>query len=227
MNYRKYKNQRKTGQIATVKIVKSKKRATVNTRKGLGNQAVWMARPSASDDFIISDNTGIQYNAFQFQLNQCLNYLKYVAIYDQYRILKVEVKFIPVMTTQIIKPVVNGNTAGINPESIVPMFYVVRDNDDAQLPVSINELRGRPDCKTVKATQSVRMIFKPKTTTPVYQDGVTNGYKINQKDDWLDVANSQIAYYGLKTVLETNNDDNAYIYRVMIRYLVEFKGTRA
>jgi len=219
-------NVSKKDKVIPVKVVKSKRKVT-KKRNQSSIMRYNLMTPVSLDELIICDNIQEQYGAYSFSLNQVQDYLKFVALYDQYRIVSVSVLFQPVMTTQIIKATVNGPTNNIEIQTQTPYFYVCKDFDDANPPVSVNELRGREGCIMRPATRSVSLTFKPKTVTPVYKDGVSFAYKLSSLSDWIDCSNTTVPYYGLKWALETNNDDGAYIYRMTYKIKVEFKGLRS
>lgn len=225
INYAAFKKKVKNNRLAVTPAALVSRRRRTRTQSSIMRYN--LMTPVSQDRLIISDAVQVRFGAKQFQLSDLQDYTKFVALYDQYRIVSVTVLFQPTMTTQIVKPTVNGATTNILPLTQTPYFYVCKDYDDANPPDTVNEMRGREGCIMKPATRSVSITFKPKTVTPVYKDGVSFAYKLNVKDDWIDCTNTDVPYYGLKYALENNNDAGAYIYRMSYKIKVEFKGLRS
>ncbi len=162
---------------------------------------------------ILSNSTAIQYGAFSFQLNQLPNYAAYQSIFDRYRILSVDVRFIPT-NVQINIGTVNA-----------PQFHTVVDFDDNSTPTSVTTLQRYSTYVGTYATTPFRRHFLPRAAVQVY-DGVTTAYGEVDPMMWRDAAYPDIPHYALKYAMELSTPSNDYRYDVQCIMKVEFSGQR-
>lgn len=154
-----------------------------------------------------------------FKLSSLPQAATFTALYDEYCILKVVVKFQP-------QGSLNNNT---DPVSFsVPPFYTAIDYDDATPVASLNEIL---EYQTVKSTSSAKVhtrVFVPKLAAFAYKtSGTTIGYS-DKSHQYVDCASSDIEHYGLKTWLpRTGGAYPAIIkYVPIITMYVKFRGVR-
>jgi hypothetical protein len=169
---------------------------------------------------LVSPMAGItnpNFGSLSFQLNYVdLNSSAYQALYDQYRIVGIEVTFTP----QFNVAAAAGTTAWLGE------FLSVIDYDDANVPTSIQQLREYENVKrTNTMTKHVRK-FVPRTADATYGAGLFTSYA-NQTGQWLDVASSQVQYFGVKWGFTGGgNTLNTATYSVDCRAMIEFKSVR-
>lgn len=178
--------------------------------------------PFANDSLVVTRG------ALTFALNQVPEYARFTALFDQYRINRVVVKFIPTMSTLVNRPY--DDTTTILVGEGVPRLATAIDRDDDQLPSSttgFNDLQGRQGSKVVQATRPVTWSFVPTRLSMVYRTASTTGYKVDsQTREFLDCANDNIPHYGLKYALTPFSPANAFQYRVETTYYLSFKSRR-
>lgn len=162
----------------------------------------------------------------------------FAALFDQYRITKVSISFIPgqsmVMQNQEnggiglvenqAQQVAAGNTA-------VGLYGSVIDYDDA---AAIGTLAAFLQYETWKPGQVGSMkihtrVFKPRVAASVFNGGGFAGYA-NMTDLWLDVVNTNIQYYGVKFYADIQSQTGDKVapqsWRIMAKYTVQFKNVR-
>lgn len=203
-----------------------------NTKKRKPRSTKWKETPTlrvvlhdAQTGWTINNNSLVEArDAIVFRLSECVEFLKYTAIYDQFRIDKVQVRFIPCMAEMVTKPYDDATSGTTSYE--IPLFTTAIDYDDEATPASRLELAGRSKSRTVKATKAITWNFIPRRLVQVYRSTSTTGYKIDTTKDFIDCAQNDIPHYGLKYALATAGPNNAYVYRVVIKYFVSFKQRR-
>jgi hypothetical protein len=160
---------------------------------------------------ISSSTTGALYNSISFMASQFSNFADYQNVFDQYRILKVEAIFRPQANSQV--------TNVQNPGELT----IVIDLDDANVPTALTQLQQYATQITKPGYKKIRRCFKPHCALAAYGGGAFTSYA-NVKDQWLDVANSGIQHYGLKTGWSTTSV--VYAYDMTVRASFQFRSSR-
>jgi len=149
--------------------------------------------------------TGLGQN---FQVNGLAEAAQYLAVFDQYRIMQIEVWFKP---QAVATPVPTGT------------LYTVVDYDDANNPNSIGE-NGMNSFQNVTVTnmnEGVYRRFRPHQALLSFQAGVSSGF-MNTVSQWNDSAYPTIQHYGFKALASTTSV--AVTYDLTIRYWVQFRN---
>jgi len=161
------------------------------------------------------------FGSLQFSLNELPNYLEFAALFDSYRIDKVQVTFIPVNNQQIT------STSGT---LYIPSFYMVTDYDDAVTPGTIAELKEYADCKVIEGNKKIVKTIYPKVSMAIYNTALTTGYarptRMLQQNLLLDCANNAIPHYGLKFAFDYSSTSAIVRYTITVKYYLTFYGLR-
>lgn len=173
---------------------------------------------------IANDTTAETRGALIFQLANCNYFTRFTAIYDQYRIDKVVVRFRPSMATVVNRPYDDSTTAVS--AQVTPRFVTAIDYDDNNTPASLDELVSRHNSRTTLATKPQTIAFKPKRLIQVYRTISSTGYITDGSKAFLDCAQTDIPHYGLKYALDTGSPIRAFIYQIDIEYQLTFTGLR-
>lgn len=124
------------------------------------------------------------------------NYTELTALYDQYRIDWIELKFI-----------FSNNTSSVNsPSTVLPTFYCVKDYDDTNT-AGRADLEQYENCQIWQAGSQqmsdgmyiVRV--RPNVDIALYQ-GVTTGYA-RGKPMFIDTGSPNVPHYGIKVAWDT------------------------
>lgn len=161
--------------------------------------------------------------AYAFKLTDCIDYLTYAKLWDQYRINKVVVKFVPTGATNLNKPY--DATTAPNAIQQIPLFATCLDFDDATSPTNYNDVKKRQGSREVPAIQKVTWAFKPSKLISVYQSSTSTGYIANFNRDWLDTnTGSGIPHYGLKWSIKIGSPAGVFRYRVNVSMYLSFRS---
>lgn len=130
--------------------------------------------------------------SFAFALADIANNASLGALYDQYRIDRVQFRLRSRNPALFMM-----NQASPN-YSASPMLIVV-DRDDNTAPTMLSELKQYDNCQVISACDSIDIIIEPSVTRSVFAGGVFSGYEVvTDPDVWLDLANTGIPHYGIK-----------------------------
>lgn len=148
-----------------------------------------------------------------FQLNglsSVLNTGEFTALFDQYRIDKLVLKF-------YLKIDPGAQAAGA---ANVPRLYYYRDRDDSTPATSLNEIRenGRGRLVPLSLYRPVTIVCRPNTLGLIYQSSVSSTYspKFGQ---WIDCSNPGTPHYTWKMAIDDLTNTN---YRVDVEGEVFF-----
>lgn len=163
-----------------------------------------------------SDN----FYALKFQLDDLPNPSEFQSLFDNYQIVCVYLKLIPVQ---------NQMNIGASGAFEVPVIGYSWDYDDATAPTSMNSLRQYATYKEKAGNKQVRIKVWPKVSMLAYQAGVANAYMRPtsqlQKMLLIDCANPSVEHYGIKLgITNTNAPAGAVTYDIHATYYLRLSG---
>lgn len=161
---------------------------------------------------ITADSTIATYGSFQFTLGDLPNSTEFTNLYDEYKIQKVVLTFIPGR---------NINTFSTN-QLFGQIAYVV-DHDDAAVPTSSSTLFQYPSCKIKSVRSQFSVTINPKLASSVY-NGLTDAY--SARSQYVDCAYADVPHYGFKYYMSPSGVSSTISYDIYARYYVSFKGVR-
>lgn len=133
-----------------------------------------------------------KYATIKFQLSGLPNYTEFTALFDQYKIVGVDMQII-----------YSQNTSAINDPNGIPLMWYVIDRDDNTLPTSIDELRQYDNCQCIRLDKPFHIyITNPKYSSTAWDNAIASGYA--QGRGWLQTAYPGIDYYGIKTAIQND-----------------------
>lgn len=140
---------------------------------------------------------GVQNNiatAYQFNLNQLPNATEFTNLFDQYKILKAKISFVPGGNMALISPL-----SGVSSSFGFGRFLSAIDYDDATAPADENTLLQyeQPNLKITSPMRTHTRYINPKVLAAIYQSAISTSYE-SRKAPWLDVGNPSVPHYGLK-----------------------------
>lgn len=210
-----YRRQRRSATTLT------KSRMNYKLSRGMisGKNAVYSYKQTFLGAVINSAGGAPTAVAYKFVLNDLPQVATLTALYDEYCITKVVVKFVP------------QGTIGDNPDpsswKVCP-FYTVIDYDDATTPVTLNELMEYQTLKHTKGNVIHKRILTPRISTLAYKtSGTTIGYSSKGRQ-YVDCANPDIEHYGVKCWIPATGGATAGVVSMqpIITYYVKFRGVR-
>jgi len=149
------------------------------------------------------------------------NYAEYTALFDSYRIRKVEITM-----------VYNSNSSSVSGSPSLPIMSIVNDYDDTGATV-LSSLQQYDSYRLVQFgnnTNNGKVIQRcsPKIGTVVETTGGSAIASQNSNMTWIDCNNTTVLYCGVKGNYDNMNVSSATLgfITMYIKYFVEFKNTR-
>lgn len=160
------------------------------------------------------------YFSFGFSLQDLAQQSTLTQLFDQYRLDKVHVKFVPQSTSINVSNIASPNNS-------VSSLYAVLDFDDATAPTSLAAVTEYDNVQMVTAGQGLDIEITPSYTPGVFAQSAFTGYAV-QKAGWVDCNNPAVAHYGLKGVVTGLQalSTLAVNWDIFIKYYVSFRNTR-
>lgn len=166
-----------------------------------------------------------------FLINELPNFSEFTSLYDQYKIIGIVFRIIPVNNTsgtQSIANVQNGDLGGF-------LHWHIDHDDYASAPASdigIDDMRQRPDYKIHNLFNSYnkngfKRYIKPRVAIAAY-NGAFSGY-MNAGNKWIDCNSPQVEHYGIKGIFEIVNPSSEVRYVNMkceATYYLRFRSVR-
>lgn len=168
--------------------------------------------------------------SLQFSLNDIPNVSEFTTLFDQYKLKAVVVT---------IKMLQNPNALYIPTQSsntscnFYPTIWYTSDFDDqmTQTLAQIKEFE-RVKHRVLYPNKELKIVLRPKTLSQLYRTSVTTGYANTPGSPWLDLANTDIPHYGLKTVFDFEGlqmpatTDVRFTFKINAKYYFVCKNAR-
>lgn len=176
--------------------------------------------------------------SFLFQLSDLPQSASYTALFDQYRITKIKMDFIPCssIVNNASTQITAAGYAETAPEAAsatatVGLYGTVIDYDDANALASLAAATEYENFRygSVASNKIHSRTFVPHTASAAF-NGAFAGYK-NDKNAWIDCAYPGVQYFGLKFYADEAGAQGAQqqcfqSWRILATYWVEFKNVR-
>lgn len=154
---------------------------------------------------------GVGY-ALSFQLSSAVNAADYTNLYDQYRIVAVEVTMMPAFSQVNVVAATQGR------------LFTAIDYDDAATPSGPNVLRPYQNCMITNPWEKCVRTLVPRAADALYSGAFTSFGQ--QKMPWIDSASPSVQHYALKAWVE-NSTTVPSIFYIEVKMFCEFKSIRA
>jgi hypothetical protein len=160
---------------------------------------------------LVTSTTINSFGALAFTLSGVLpDYANWVAVYDQYRIVAVEVTFI------------QNNNAGTS-NAVQGEIFSVIDYDDTNNLGSLSDAMAYPNVVICNLNDTVVRSFKPHVAVGLYGGSTFTSYG-NRADQWIDAASPGVPHYGIKWAATPTQ--SVIEYDAMVRMHVQFRNPR-
>lgn len=146
---------------------------------------------------LFASNTVDTFGGWYFGISDLPSTTDFANLYDQYRINKIVLNFIPRNNVLNIP-----HNATATPTIKIPNMFIHPDYDDSTAPASFDEMLQNPRCKVVPMNRKFSLKFTPSSLTEVYNNGITSTYSAKFKQ-WVDMASTVTRHYGVKYGIET------------------------
>lgn len=145
--------------------------------------------------------------ALEFRLDDCANVADLSAVFDQIRLNKVVVEFIPLVNQMSGTDVLGTNinygilsNIGVN----VGQFYTVIDHDDATALTSKTAIQQYATCRSSPIYKKQTRILTPAFQGTIQQTATVTTTQAKYKQ-WFDIATPSVRHYGVKYYLDLHN----------------------
>lgn len=171
----------------------------------------------------IPAGTNTVFGAYAASLNSYIpNYSEFSNMFDQYRLKFVVWKF------RLISPPEATSTAAT--QQYYPDIYVTVDHDDQGIPSSTDQILQYGKAKTGILKPNTWFTYKcyPTCVSNIYR-GATSAYSIAPTKTWIDIAYTDVPFYGLKVALDASlaaTQTNNWSCEVRAISKWEFKSSR-
>jgi len=171
---------------------------------------------------LIRASTSDVFESYAFCLADIPNVTSLSALFDQYRIEEIQLRFRSRSPGLFV-----ANSS--SPNYSCPQLMAVVDRDDNTAPSTLLELQQYDNCQQISTQDSLDIILKPSVTPSVFSGGAFSGYSVEESGDlWLDVANASIPHYGVKVGLSSlvATSTQRYDWDVYAIYKISFLNLR-
>lgn len=154
-----------------------------------------------------------------FKLNLLPDFSDFTKLFDQYRIIGVNLRYVPKQ---------NVNSFQVGPSSSgAGQLLTVIDLDDVTVPTQIDDiLQYENMAMTTSMGELHQRCFKPAVDAEVYGAAATIGYS-PRRNVWLDCNSSQVEHYGIRGWATAMGGSTAIAtWDLYIDYFLEFRNTR-
>lgn len=168
-------------------------------------------------------------NSFMFKLNDIPQYTTFTALFDTYRITKVDIRITPMITQAVLASVTYSNVSpSVGGTYPFGYCYWLVDNDDASNLSTRDAFIEYQKCKSQPTVygKNITLSITPRIATPAYASGAFTAYAEGKKKTWVDCAYPAIEHYGIKFGIDGTAGPQGQIYRIQTRYHLEFKNVR-
>lgn len=147
---------------------------------------------------ILATNTAV-YNSYYFTISQLPNYAEFTPLFDQYRIRTIVMKF------RLIAPPEANNTTLT--QQYYPDIAVTVDHDDNATVTAIETIWQYGKCKRGILRPNEWFVYKchPTAALQLYRTAATTAYAPAKNTMWMDLAQNDMPYYGVKTAIDASS----------------------
>jgi hypothetical protein len=161
----------------------------------------------------LDGGTTDKFFAFSFQLNDLANVTAFTNLYDQYRIVKVEMW---ARHNQLVNSSDSSNT-------IKNALFVASDHDDTTLWTSVTQAYQYQDVRHCGFNEDMTFTVNPRVALAAY-NGTFVGYANLPSTTWLDCATANVQHYGVKVCVTASGTSTATTsWKLYFKYFIEFR----
>lgn len=162
--------------------------------------------------------TALNFSAgYDFRLSYLPNNAEFTALFDAYKIWKVEVQFIPKYNSS------DFSSGGVG--FGLPTIYITEDRNDVTTPLSVAELQEYNSCIARRFDKTVSYTCWPTIAT----SGIGNPNEIidsRQKDLFVRSTKNEVPHYGLKWALDLPVGLETFRMDVVFKYFLMMKDVK-
>lgn len=157
--------------------------------------------------------------AYSFTLGTLPSYTDFTSLFDQYRIIQVQIKFTPLLAANGFGPATTSTT--------LPTLYTAIDYDDSTTPAAVDDLRQYDTLEVSPYNVYTQRTFQPRAALALYS-GVFTSFGQTSPGQWIDAGSPNVQYYGLKyAITPVTVASGAYpIFQVDANIILQCRNTQ-
>jgi len=151
--------------------------------------------------------------AFSFALSDLADYTSYISVWDQFRIIEIDLTLVPV-TLQ-------------SAPSTGPAYafcFVAPDYDDATTPANSATMLSYANMAVLGPSEKYSCKIAPCCDAAMTTSAAaTISGSMSVRSPWLDCSSPSVVHYGLKAAVTQSTSTNLTQWNLFARYVVEFR----
>lgn len=150
---------------------------------------------------MLGATTGIG-GAYSFKLNDIPAYGEFTALFDQYKITKIDV-FFKLHTNPFLWTATNGSNVNNGAAISFPTIFLCNDHDDDSGTPTLAELKERQKTRrfVLRPNSILKWTVRPSILNQLYRTATTTGYS-PQWNKYIDCSAADVPHYGMKFFLD-------------------------
>lgn len=211
-----FPSQKSQNIISTRKTVKSY--APYSKRKSKYSPKVTSFVQQSYLGTLTSTATGDSLSILKFNLDDIPGYADLATVFDQYKIDKVELRFVP-----------NGNTNALipgGPQQARARLYTAFDANDATVPSTLNEVLQYQNCSQTCYLEEYRRTVYPRlAVNSSDEEGIVT---LGPANSWCATSQKDVDWYGLKIGVSASGNlaNTTQTWLVLAKFYLSFKNIK-
>lgn len=186
------------------------------------NERVHFFERSFASGSINESGAGNTYGSLSFKLDNFSGYAELAALFDKYKIMKINVKWLSYFN---VNDVTNVAASGA---FMIPML-LYPDFDDDTAPASAQEVMEHSNLIVHRVGESFEHVLNPPhVLRMVYQSAIATSYEsVPSSQIWLSTANAAIPHYGFKYWFgDTGLAANVHLWKLIVTATIVCKNIK-
>lgn len=170
-----------------------KKKTMYKRRNAITRQVHWFKRRAGVSVILGNGVTNSQFLGYNFTLSSVINAGEFSALFDQYKITGISLKFYLSRSM--------SNAAQVN--GVRPRLYIITDYDTSTPPASFDELREYSNCRiwNFDSEKPFTYFFRPKILNEVYRTAISTG-TAPVRPPWISTSHLDLQHFGIRLGVE-------------------------
>lgn len=185
-------------------------------RLAFGHQLHYV-KTGVDKGFIGGSDITDSYGVVVFRLEDCYHETCYTAVFSEYSIRKVVVRFIP-----------SGYAvnSGLGATARAPGICSTIDYDNDTAFSAMGQVYSDATLKVTGMRDDHTRVLVPRVAQEAFRTGVSSGYTIAKPKTWIRVEDTTIAHYGLKWAVQMSSVGTNGKWHIICTYYIAFRGNK-
>lgn len=154
---------------------------------------------------------------FSFKLSDLPAVTEFTNLYEEYKISRITIDFMPIATHLMIQP------TGALP-NLGPVIYHALDPTNVVAPGSYDDLFQNSDCKWNLMSKQFRRSWVPHYADTIASTALLSGYK--PVTGFISTGYPDVPHYGFKFYINGSTTANTHVYQLIVKMTVCLKGLK-